>query len=45
MVHGCGCCRQQPTQGDTDAYRRARREWLAFVDDVMKCRLPPKIGQ
>ena len=35
--------RQDPTQGDTAAYRAARKAWLAFVDDTAKDYVTPKL--
>lgn len=35
--------RQQPTQGNTEAYKTARKAWLAFVDDTMKDYITPKL--
>lgn len=31
-----------PTAGTTEAFRRARKSWLAFVDDTMKDHVTPK---
>jgi hypothetical protein len=35
--------RQEPTEGDTAAYRQARKEWLGFVDDTLKDYVTPKL--
>ena len=32
-----------PTAGTTEAFRRARKAWLAFVDDTMKDLVTPKL--
>ena len=35
--------RVEPTAADTEAYRRARKDWLSFVDDAMKDNITPKL--
>ena len=35
--------RVEPTAADTEAYRRARKDWLTFVDDAMKDNITPKL--
>ena len=35
--------RLDPTAGSTEAFRRARKAWLKFVDDTMKDHVTPKL--